>query len=151
MQDSAKVTWHWRNLCTETCQVISLTLCIILEQRAEWVKRENKNIVEGSEVSVEIILALDGREWEYIRQILKSPSPSPPQIFHPWNFLIQTRSTNHAIPEYNFGNSLISDRRVPPECDWWEALCEQITYVRGTVLVRPPYRATLLRPQKQVP
>jgi hypothetical protein len=49
------------------CQVITVPLCIILEQKAEWVKRENKYNVEGSEISVEIILALDGREWENMR------------------------------------------------------------------------------------
>jgi hypothetical protein len=49
------------------CQLISVPLCIILEQRAEWVKRKNKKNVERSEISVEIILALDGREWENIR------------------------------------------------------------------------------------
>jgi hypothetical protein len=57
------------------CQVITVPLCTILEQKAEWVKRENKYNVEGSEISVEIIVALDGREWENAGQILRVPPP----------------------------------------------------------------------------
>jgi hypothetical protein len=47
--------------CTEMRQVMSVPLSIILKQRAE-VNRENQYNVEGSEISVEIILWLDGRE-----------------------------------------------------------------------------------------
>jgi len=49
------------------CQVISVPLWTILEQKAEWVKREKKYNVEGSVKSVEIIIALDGRYRENVR------------------------------------------------------------------------------------
>ena len=49
------------------CQVICVPLCTILEQKAEWVKWGNKYKVEGSEINVEIILALDGSDRENVR------------------------------------------------------------------------------------
>jgi hypothetical protein len=49
------------------CQVNSVPLCTILEQNAEWVQRGNKYNVEGSEINVEIILALDGSDRENVR------------------------------------------------------------------------------------
>jgi hypothetical protein len=48
--------------CTEMRQVMSVPLSIIMKQRAGLVNRENQYNVEGSEISVEIILWLDGRE-----------------------------------------------------------------------------------------